>query len=44
MSDEKKTSWGKAYDANAPQEPKQAAPPIESAAGAAPRLTSTAAR
>ena len=35
MSEEKKTSWGKAYDANIPQEPKQAAPTIESAAATA---------
>jgi hypothetical protein len=33
MSEEKKTSWGKAFDAS--QEPKQAAPPQEGA-GAAP--------
>ena len=32
MSEEKKTSWGKAYDANASQEPKQVAPPAEGAA------------
>lgn len=36
MSEEKKTSWGKAYDANTPQEPKQAAPPTEGAAAPAP--------
>ena len=36
MSEEKKTSWGKAYDANTPQEPKQAAPLAEGAAAAAP--------
>jgi hypothetical protein len=36
MSEEKKTSWGKAYDANTPQEPKQAAPPAEGVAAAAP--------
>ena len=36
MSEEKKTSWGKAYDANSPQEPKQAAPPADSAAAPAP--------
>lgn len=35
MSEEKKTSWGKAYDASAPQELKQAVPPVEAAAGAA---------
>ena len=34
MSEEKKASWGKAYDANTPQEPTQAAPPTEG--GAAP--------
>ena len=32
MSDEKKASWGKAYEANAPQETKQAAAPAQSAA------------
>ena len=36
MSDEKKASWGKAYDANAPQETKQAAAPTADAASAAP--------
>jgi len=43
MSEEKKTSWGKAYDANIPQEPKQAAPTIESAAAATSATTSAAA-
>jgi anti-sigma factor NepR-like protein len=36
MSEEKKTSWGKAYDANTPQEPKKAAPSAEGAVAAAP--------
>lgn len=36
MSDEKKTSWGKAYDASASQEPKQVAPPAEGAAAPNP--------
>jgi hypothetical protein len=35
MSEEKKISWGKAYDASARQELKQAVPPVETAAGAA---------
>jgi hypothetical protein len=36
MSEEKKASWGKSYDANAPQETKQAAAPTTDAAAAAP--------
>ena len=38
MSDEKKASWGKAYDANAPQETKQAAASAQGAASSAPDL------
>ena len=36
MSEEKKASWGKSYDANAPQETKQAAAPTTDAESAAP--------
>lgn len=39
MSEEKKASWGKSYDANAPQETKQAAAPTTDAAAPAPDIT-----